>query len=118
MEREGVVHNGMIVPDDATALSEGERVRYEVLPSAGAGRKSFAERYAAFKGCLPPDAPTGTSTLAQTVEDDWGVPPPPVPEETRAEFLASLRESVAAAKAGDLGMTVDEAFARLEAESA
>jgi hypothetical protein len=31
MELEGVVHNGVIVPDDAQALSEGERVRIERL---------------------------------------------------------------------------------------
>ena len=29
MELEGVVHNGVIVPDDATALPEGTRVRIE-----------------------------------------------------------------------------------------
>ncbi len=29
MELEGVVHNGVIVPDDAQALSEGDRVRIE-----------------------------------------------------------------------------------------
>ena len=29
MELEGVVHNGVIVPDDATALTEGTRVRIE-----------------------------------------------------------------------------------------
>lgn len=29
MELEGVVHNGVIVPDDAQALTEGTRVRIE-----------------------------------------------------------------------------------------
>ena len=29
MELEGVVHNGVIVPDDTTALPEGTRVRIE-----------------------------------------------------------------------------------------
>lgn len=29
MELEGVVHNGVIVPDDARALAEGTRVRIE-----------------------------------------------------------------------------------------
>ena len=29
MELEGVVHNGVIVPDDALALTEGTRVRIE-----------------------------------------------------------------------------------------
>lgn len=32
MELEGVVHNGVIVPDDAQALAEGMRVRIEPLP--------------------------------------------------------------------------------------
>ena len=32
MELEGVVHNGVIVPDDAHALLEGTRVRIEPVP--------------------------------------------------------------------------------------
>jgi hypothetical protein len=32
MELEGVVHNGVIVPDDATALLEGTRVRITPAP--------------------------------------------------------------------------------------
>jgi hypothetical protein len=32
MELQGVVHNGVIVPDDATALPEGTRVRIIVAP--------------------------------------------------------------------------------------
>ncbi len=31
MELEGVVHNGVIVPDDANALSEGTRVRIQAV---------------------------------------------------------------------------------------
>lgn len=64
MELEGVVQNGVIVPDDPTSLSEGVRVRYEVvLPTKnGATPKSFAERYAKFKGCLPADVPDDLST--------------------------------------------------------
>jgi hypothetical protein len=31
MELEGVVHNGVIVPDDAQALPEGTRVRIEPI---------------------------------------------------------------------------------------
>jgi hypothetical protein len=34
MELEGVVHNGVIVPDDAQALSEGTRVRIEPVKAA------------------------------------------------------------------------------------
>ena len=54
MELEGVVHNGVVVPDDASALPEGARVRITLTPTEPP--KPFAERYAAFKGCLP-DAP-------------------------------------------------------------
>ena len=56
MELEGVVHNGVIVPDDATALPEGTRVR--ILPATGDGPKPFGQRFARFKGAaagLPPD---------------------------------------------------------------
>ena len=54
MELGGVVPNGVVVPDDAFALREGARVRITLAPADPP--KSFAERYAAFKGCLP-DAP-------------------------------------------------------------
>lgn len=56
MEIEGIVHNGVIVPDNAVALSEGTRVR--IIPVACENSKSFGERYAEFKGAatgLPPD---------------------------------------------------------------
>ena len=49
MELEGVVHNGVIVPDDATALAEGTRVR--ITPAETT--RSFGERYAQFKGAAP-----------------------------------------------------------------
>ncbi|MFO0802458.1 MAG: hypothetical protein U0791_04965 [Gemmataceae bacterium] len=62
MELEGVVHDGVIVPDDASSLPEGVRVRYEVLPSKDSAPKSFAERYAKFKGCLPEGVPEDLST--------------------------------------------------------
>ncbi len=48
MELEGVVHDGVIVPDDATALAEGARVR--ITPAPLEKPKSFGERYAKFKG--------------------------------------------------------------------
>jgi len=32
MELEGVVHNGVVVPDDATTLPEGTRVRISPAP--------------------------------------------------------------------------------------
>jgi hypothetical protein len=51
MELEGVVCNGVIVPDDATVLPEGTRVRISRAP-AGKPRP-FGERFAKFKGSLP-----------------------------------------------------------------
>jgi len=54
MELEGVVHNGVIVPDDATVLPEGTRVRISPAPA----EKTFGERFAQFKGAasgLPAD---------------------------------------------------------------
>ena len=51
MELEGVVHNGVIVPDDATALPEGTRVR--ISPASQEKPKTFGERYAEFKGAAP-----------------------------------------------------------------
>ena len=51
MELEGVVHNGVIVPDDATALPEGTRVR--IRPATGGEPKPFGERFARFKGAVP-----------------------------------------------------------------
>ena len=54
MELEGVVHDGVIVPDDATALVEGTRVR---ITPAEKQLKPFGERFAQFKGAVP-DLPT------------------------------------------------------------
>lgn len=56
MELEGVVHNGVIVPDDATGLPEGARMRISPAPQEKLG--SFGERFAQFKGAaqgLPAD---------------------------------------------------------------
>ena len=50
MELEGVVHNGVIVPDVAGALPEGTRVQI-VIP-ADEQPKSFGERFARFKGVV------------------------------------------------------------------
>ncbi len=55
MELEGVVHNGVIVPDDATALAEGTRVR--IAPVQAEKAQPFGQRFAKFKGAaagLPP----------------------------------------------------------------
>jgi len=51
MELEGVVHNGVIVLDDATALDEGTRVR--ISPAPQERPKPFGERFAQFKGAIP-----------------------------------------------------------------
>jgi len=60
MELEGVVQNGVIVPDDATALPEGTRVGITPapteVPKAATPKaetpKSFGERYAEFCGAI------------------------------------------------------------------
>ena len=54
-----VVHNGVIVPDDATALSEGTRVR--ITPAVAEEPRPFGERYAEFKGAVP-GLPTDLAT--------------------------------------------------------
>ncbi len=51
MEIEGIVHNGVIVPDDAAALSEGTRVR--ITPAPVESPKPFGDRYSQFKGAAP-----------------------------------------------------------------
>jgi hypothetical protein len=51
MELEGVVHDGVIIPDDATALVEGARVR--ITPAPIEKPRPFGERFAQFKGAVP-----------------------------------------------------------------
>ena len=51
MELEGVVHNGVIVPDDVTVLPEGTRVR--IRPAPAEEPRPFGERFAQFKGAVP-----------------------------------------------------------------
>jgi len=50
MELEGVVRNGVIVPDEPASLPEGARVRILVAPAEKL--KTFGERYAEFKGAV------------------------------------------------------------------
>ena len=50
MELGGVVKVGVIVPDDATALPEGTRVR--ISPAAEEQPKPFGERFGQFKGAV------------------------------------------------------------------
>ncbi len=51
MEWEGVVHNGVIVPENTTLLPEGMRVR--IVPATQQKAKTFGERFAQFKGAVP-----------------------------------------------------------------
>jgi len=50
MDLEGVVHDGVIVPDNPHALPEGTRVRISAVPSDA---KTFGQRYAQYKGAIP-----------------------------------------------------------------
>jgi hypothetical protein len=58
MALEGVVHNGVIVPDDAQALSEGTRVRIE--PVKAAEQATFGKLF----GDLVVDCPELPTDLA------------------------------------------------------
>ena len=51
MEMEGVVRNGVIVPDAELALPEGARVRISIAPDDAT--KPFGQRFARFKGAVP-----------------------------------------------------------------
>ena len=56
MELQGVVHNGVIVLDNASALPEGTRVT--IVPAAKDAATPFGQRFAQFKGAadgLPAD---------------------------------------------------------------
>ena len=55
MELEGVVHNGVVVPDDAATLPEGTRVT--IRPATTDKVPPFGERFAQFKGAVS-DLPT------------------------------------------------------------
>lgn len=50
MEMEGVVQNGVIVPDGETVLPEGTRVRISLAPPQQP--MPFGERFAIFKGAV------------------------------------------------------------------
>lgn len=50
-EFQGVVHHGVIAPDDPAALPEGTRVSIRVAQTGTA--KPFGEHYAQFKGAEP-----------------------------------------------------------------
>ena len=75
-------------------------------------------------GVIVPDDPAslidGTRVAFEPTPDeadeDWEGPPPPPTDETREEFLAGLREDIAAIKAGARGIPIDEAFAQIRAD--
>lgn len=78
-------------------------------------------------GVIVPDGPPppeGTEVVFELVGADdglWDEPeqlPPPPATESREEFLESLRQSIAAAEAGERGVSVDEAFAEIDRELA
>ena len=50
MELEGVVQNGVIVPDDSSALPEGTRVRITIASAETV--PPFGQRFAQFKGAV------------------------------------------------------------------
>lgn len=50
MDLEGVVHDGVVIPDDSTSLTEGMRVRISPVPQDAA--RPFGERFARFKGAI------------------------------------------------------------------
>lgn len=62
MELQGVVHNGVIVPDSAMALEEGTRVRFE--PMIVANQKTFGQIF----GDLMLDCPDLPTDLADQHE--------------------------------------------------
>jgi len=49
MELQGIVHNGVIVPDDASALVEGTRVR---IVASDTEPRTFGEEFAQFRGII------------------------------------------------------------------
>ena len=56
MELEGVVSNGVIIPDGPTVLPEGTRVRISpaIAQSINLTKpQSFGQRYSQFKGTIP-----------------------------------------------------------------
>lgn len=91
MTLEGTVVNGAIVLDGAPTLPEGARVRVELAE--------------------------GADEL-----DDIDIPttgfeyPHPLAPYDREKELALLRESIAEMKAGVPGLTIEEAFAQVDAE--
>lgn len=56
MELEGVVQNGVIVPDGPTGLADGTRVRIEPVPPPSEKPKTFGDYFAEFCGVIT-DAP-------------------------------------------------------------
>ncbi len=49
MELQGIVHNGVIVPDDASSLVEGTRVSIVAVDTLP---RTFGEEFAQFRGII------------------------------------------------------------------
>ena len=62
-----------------------------------------------------PQLPEGTRVRYEAVSADGDIGPPPTAE-SRAEFIASLRESIAETRAGVSGIPLDIAMAQIAAE--
>jgi hypothetical protein len=92
MTLEGTVVNGVVVWDAGARLPEGARVRLEVIDD-----ESYMNEWPdPVDPTLPPDHPHA-------------------PYNREAE-LATLRQSITAMKAGEVGIPLDEAMARIAAE--
>lgn len=90
MTLEGTVKNGTLVRDDGLRVPEGTRVRFEVI-------EEFDE-----DDFDPTD---------ENLPDDH-----PCAPYNREKEIAILRESIEAMKAGEVGIPLDEAMARIAAE--
>ena len=69
MELEGVVHHGVIVPDDATALPEGVRVR--IIPTLLEQPKRWPEDVAAIYQELAEQDRRLAESMFPAVRETW-----------------------------------------------
>lgn len=89
MELEGIVSNGVIVPDESCSLPEGTRVRIEVATDLD----DELDRLTLPDPSLPPDHPDAPYD--------------------RENELAILRRSIEAMHAGEVGLPLDEAMTQI-----
>jgi hypothetical protein len=57
MKFEGVVRDGVIVPDEPVTLKDGTRVLFEDVDEVAEPMQTFAEAFGDLRGCLSPDTP-------------------------------------------------------------